>query len=69
MLVSFAQYKVENRPNSIEPRTVKRRPKAFPLLTKSRDVARDMMITQRSLSNWHSSLTPDFTTLFITEFQ
>lgn len=36
----MAQQRVGNRPGRIEPRAVKRRPKAFPLLTKSRPKAR-----------------------------
>ncbi len=36
----MAQQKVGNRPDRIEPRAVKRRPKPFPLLTKPRDQAR-----------------------------
>ena len=39
----MAQQRVGNRPNRIEPRAVKRRPKAFPLLTKPRDQAREMV--------------------------
>ena len=35
-----AQRRVGNRPGRIEPRAVKRRPKAYPLLTKPRDEAR-----------------------------
>ncbi len=36
----IAQQRVGNRPNRIEPRAVKRRPKNYPLLTKPRDIAR-----------------------------
>lgn len=36
----MAQQRVGNRPGRIEPRAVKRRPKAYPLLTKPRDKAR-----------------------------
>lgn len=36
----MAQQRVGNRPGRIEPRAVKRRPKAYPLLTKSRNEAR-----------------------------
>ncbi len=36
----MAQQRVGNRPGRIEPRAVKRRPKAYPLLTKQRDEAR-----------------------------
>jgi len=39
----MAQQRVGNRPNRIEPRAVKRRPNAFPLLMKPRDEARDMV--------------------------
>jgi len=37
----LAQQRVGNRPGRIEPRAVKRRPKAFPLLTKPRNEARE----------------------------
>jgi hypothetical protein len=40
-LLLMAQQQVGNRPGRIEPRAVKRRPKAFPLLTKPRDMARE----------------------------
>jgi len=36
----MSQQRVGNRPSRIEPRAVKRRPKAYPLLTKPRDKAR-----------------------------
>jgi hypothetical protein len=36
----MAQQRVGNRPGRIEPRAVKRRPKAYPLLTKPRNIAR-----------------------------
>lgn len=41
LLVLMAQQRVGNRPGRIEPRAVKRRPKAFPLLTKPREQARE----------------------------
>lgn len=37
----MAQQKVGKRPGRIEPRAVKRRPKPFPLLTKTREAARE----------------------------
>lgn len=40
VLILIAQNKVGNRPGRVEPRAVKRRPKPFPLLTKTRDAAR-----------------------------
>lgn len=40
-LLLMAQQRVGNRSGRIEPRAVKRRPKAFPLLTKPRDMARE----------------------------
>ena len=40
LLMLMAQQRVGNRPGRIEPRAVKRRAKAFPLLTKPRDHAR-----------------------------
>jgi len=36
-----AQQRVGNRPGRIEPRALKRRPKSYPLLTKSRNQARE----------------------------
>lgn len=41
LLVLIAQRRVGNRPNRIEPRAVKRRPKCYPLLTQTRQYARD----------------------------
>jgi len=41
LFVLIAQQRVGNRPGRIEPRAVKRRPKPFPLLTKSRQAARE----------------------------
>ena len=41
LLVLVAQQKRANRPGRVEPRAVKRRPKPYPLLTKSRVLARD----------------------------
>lgn len=40
LFVLIAQQRVGNRPGRIEPRAVKRRPKPFPLLTKTRQAAR-----------------------------
>ncbi len=37
----MAQNRVGNRPGRIEPGAVKRRPKAYPLLTKKRSLARE----------------------------
>ena len=44
LLLLMSQQRVGNRPGRIEPRAVKRRPKAFPLLTKPRDQARGVVI-------------------------
>ena len=41
LFVLIAQQQVGNRPGRIEPRAVKRRPKAYPLLTKPRQIARE----------------------------
>ena len=41
LLLLMAQQQVGNRPGRIEPRAVKRRPKAFPLLTQQRAQARE----------------------------
>ena len=44
LFVLMSQQRVGNRPGRIEPRAVKRRPKAYPLLTKPRDQAREKVI-------------------------
>jgi hypothetical protein len=49
MLSAVAAVRVGNRPGRVEPRTIKRRRKAFPLLTKPREVAR-----QEVLRNGHA---------------
>lgn len=41
LFILMAQQRVGNRPGRIEPRAVKRRPKAYPLLTKPRDQLRE----------------------------
>jgi hypothetical protein len=41
LLILMAQQRVGNRPGRIEPRAVKRRPKAYPLLTEPRLLARE----------------------------
>ena len=41
LFLLMAQQRVGNRPGRMEPRAVKRRPKAFPLLTKPRHQARE----------------------------
>jgi len=41
LYVLMAQQRVGNRPGRIEPRAVKRRPKAYPLLTVPRHLARE----------------------------
>lgn len=43
LLRLMSQQRVGNRPGRIEPRAVKRRPKAFPLLTKPRALARSIV--------------------------
>lgn len=43
LLLLIAQQHVGNRPNRIEPRAIKRRPKPYPLLTKPRHAARDLI--------------------------
>jgi hypothetical protein len=45
LLLLMSQQRVGNRPGRIEPRAVKRRPKAFPLLTKPRELARENVRT------------------------
>jgi hypothetical protein len=44
LFVLIAQQKVGNRPGRIEPRAVKRRPKCYPMLTKSRAEAREIVM-------------------------
>ena len=44
LLLSIARHQVGNRPNRVEPRRVKRRPKAYDLLTKPRPEARKLEI-------------------------
>jgi hypothetical protein len=41
LFMMIAQHSVGNRPGRIEPRAIKRRPKPYPLLTKTRAVAID----------------------------
>ena len=43
LLILIAQQRVGNRPGRIEPRALKRRPKPYPLLTKPRAQARDIV--------------------------
>jgi DDE family transposase len=43
LLLAIATHVVGDRPNRIEPRARKRRPKSYPLLTKPRDVARKLI--------------------------
>lgn len=47
LLQSIARCKLPQRPNRIEPRAKKRRPKPLPLLTVPRQVARDQISAQR----------------------
>ena len=46
----IATLRLPNRPDRIEPRAKKRRPKNLPLLTVPRQVARDMIVAQRLLN-------------------
>ena len=43
MLKLIVQNKVGNRPGRIEPRAVKRRPKAFPLLSRPRSIEKKIL--------------------------
>jgi hypothetical protein len=43
LLVLVAEKSVGNRPGRIEPRAIKRRPKPYPLLTKTRELAREQV--------------------------
>ena len=47
---SIATLRLPYRPDRIEPRTKKRRPKNLPLLTVTRQVARDLIYDQRLLN-------------------
>jgi hypothetical protein len=47
MLLAIARHSVGNRPDRVEPRALKRRPKPYDLLTKPRDVARKLEIRNR----------------------
>ncbi len=50
VLRSMATLRLPKRPNRIEPRAKKRRPKNLPLLTMPRQVARDLILAQRMLN-------------------
>ncbi len=41
---AYVKNKIGNRAGRIEPRAIKRRPKAFPLLKKSRDVEKNKLM-------------------------
>ena len=47
VLVAIASCRLPHRPNRIEPRAKKRRPKNLPLLTVHRDIARELIRSQR----------------------
>ena len=47
---SIATLRLPHRPDRIEPRAKKRRPKKLPLLTVTRQVARDLICAQRTLN-------------------
>ncbi len=44
LLALVAEQSVGNRPGRIEPRAIKRRPKPYPLLTKTRHLAREQVM-------------------------
>lgn len=50
VLAGIASLKLPHRPDRIEPRAKKRRPKKLPLLTVPRQVARDLILAQRTLN-------------------
>ena len=50
VLAAIATLKLPHRPDRIEPRAKKRRPKNLPLLTVPRQAARDMILAQRKLN-------------------
>lgn len=50
ILVRIGSLKLRHRPDRIEPRAKKRRPKPLPLLTVPRQIARDLILAHRSLN-------------------
>lgn len=50
ILVRIASLQLRHRPDRIEPRAKKRRPKPLPLLTMPRQIARDLILAQRMLN-------------------
>ncbi len=50
VLAGIATLKLPHRPDRVEPRAKKRRPKNLPLLTVPRQVARDLILAQRKLN-------------------
>lgn len=50
VLRCIATRRLPQRPDRIEPRAKKRRPKNLPLLTLPRQVARDLILAQRTLN-------------------
>ena len=50
VLRCIVMLRLPQRPDRIEPRAKKRRPKNLPLLTVPRQVARDLILTQRNLN-------------------
>jgi hypothetical protein len=50
VLASIATLQLPHRPDRIEPRAKKRRPKNIPLLTVPRHIARELIFTQRQLN-------------------
>jgi len=46
----IATLRLPHRPDRVEPRAKKRRPKKLPLLTVPRQVARDLILAQRTLN-------------------
>ena len=50
VLGCMATLRLPQRPDRIEPRAKKRRPKNLPLLTVPRQVARDLILAQRNLN-------------------
>jgi hypothetical protein len=50
VLRSIASLRPLQRPDRIEPRAKKRRPKKLPLLTIPRQVARDLILAKRNLN-------------------
>jgi hypothetical protein len=55
LLRVIASYEVEDRPNRVEPRAIKRRPKPHKLLNEPRQQARERLLNNRSWESENST--------------